>query len=49
MPRRSACDWPQSRTRGGDELLSAMAASRFAYSEDDLTPAGYYVIAQNRQ
>jgi 2-polyprenyl-3-methyl-5-hydroxy-6-metoxy-1,4-benzoquinol methylase len=35
------------RTRGRDELLSALAAARIPHSKDDLTPAGYYVIAQN--
>jgi len=34
-------------TRGGDELLNALGASRMSYSKDDLTPAGYYVIARN--
>ena len=34
-------------TRGREELLSMLAASRFAYSKDDLLPAGYYVVAQN--
>ena len=34
-------------TRGGDELLNALGASRMSYSKEDLTPAGYYVIARN--
>jgi SAM-dependent methyltransferase len=39
---------PPIATRGGEELLAALASSRMAWSKDDLTPAGYYVIAQNR-
>ena len=34
-------------TRGGDELLSVLGASRMAFSKDDLIPPGYYAIARN--
>jgi SAM-dependent methyltransferase len=34
-------------TRGGDELLAALAASRMSWSKEDLMPAGYYVVARN--
>ena len=33
------------RTRGVEELLSAMGRD---WSREDLLPAGYYVVAQNR-
>lgn len=39
---------PTIATRGSDELLSALASTRLSWSKDDLTPAGYYVIAQNK-
>ena len=35
-------------TRGRDQLLSMLDASRFGYSKEDLLAAGYYVVAQNR-
>ncbi|HEV2720577.1 MAG TPA: class I SAM-dependent methyltransferase, partial [Thermoanaerobaculia bacterium] len=35
-------------TRGSDELLAALSGTRLPVSKEDLTPAGYYVIAQNR-
>jgi len=35
-------------TRGREELMSMLAASRAAYSKEDLLAPGYYVIAQNR-
>ena len=35
-------------TRGSAEVLAALASSRLDYSKEDLVPAGYYVIAQNR-
>lgn len=35
-------------TRGRSELLVGLAASRIAHSTEDLLPAGYYVIAENR-
>ena len=35
-------------TRGREELMSMLAASRFGYSKEDLLAAGYYVVAQNR-
>ena len=34
-------------TRGSDELLNVLGASRMSYSKEDLTPAGFYVIARN--
>jgi SAM-dependent methyltransferase len=39
---------PTIATRGSDELLSALASTRLSWSKDDVTPAGYYVIAQNK-
>jgi 2-polyprenyl-3-methyl-5-hydroxy-6-metoxy-1,4-benzoquinol methylase len=33
---------------GREELLAALAKSALPYSREDLLPAGYYVIAQNR-
>lgn len=39
---------PTISTRGSDELLAALATTRLGISKDDLTPAGYYVIARNR-
>jgi SAM-dependent methyltransferase len=39
---------PNIPTRGSEELLNVLAGSRLAWSKDDLTPAGYYVIAQNQ-
>jgi SAM-dependent methyltransferase len=38
---------PTISTRGSEELLAALGAARVAYSKNDLTPAGYYVIARN--
>jgi hypothetical protein len=40
---------PQSTvaTRGREELLSALTASRIPFSKEDLLSSGYYVIAQN--
>jgi 2-polyprenyl-3-methyl-5-hydroxy-6-metoxy-1,4-benzoquinol methylase len=35
-------------TRGREQLLSMLSASRFAYAKEDLLAAGYYVVAQNR-
>ena len=35
-------------TRGREQLMSMLTASRFPYSKDDLMPSGYYVVAQNR-
>jgi SAM-dependent methyltransferase len=34
-------------TRGREELLAMLAASRFPYSKEDLQPSGYYVVARN--
>jgi 2-polyprenyl-3-methyl-5-hydroxy-6-metoxy-1,4-benzoquinol methylase len=34
-------------TRGHEELLAALAAARMPHSKEDLTPAGYYVVARN--
>lgn len=38
---------PTIATRGRDELMGALEASRMRHSKDDLLPAGYYVIARN--
>lgn len=34
-------------TAGRDELMRVLAAGRMKYSEDDLSPAGFYVVARN--
>ena len=34
-------------TRGREELLSMLTASRIPHSKDDLQPSGYYIVARN--
>jgi 2-polyprenyl-3-methyl-5-hydroxy-6-metoxy-1,4-benzoquinol methylase len=34
-------------TRGREELMAALASARIPHSKEDLTPAGYYVVARN--
>jgi len=38
---------PGVATRGRDELMASLAATRFPHSKDDLMPTGYYIVARN--